>query len=226
MLNLKNYRSILCLNGSLPSADFFMTDLPIIAADGATNHLMQMGVMPNIVIGDLDSVLPEYLNRIASHYHYDQNFCDFEKSVQYLEKEQLLPAIIVGINGGYLDHILNNVNLFLKTGCLLFSPPIWGFVFDSRENPSLTFPLNTKISLFGIPHANITTTGLRWNLCHDDLLFPGKTSCFNRTQEQEIRIDVHTGAVLILVYLDKNEVQYPTDTPSSLSNKHNASINA
>jgi len=205
LLNLKNYRSILCLNGTLPAADFFVTDLPVIAADGAANHLMQMGVIPNIVIGDLDSVLPEYLKQIPSYYHYDQNFCDFEKSLQYLEKHQLLPAVIVGINGGYLDHILNNVNLFLKTGCVLFSPPILGLVFDAEKNTSLTCPLNTKISIFGIPYADVTTTGLRWDLCHETLLFPGKTSCFNRTQKQEIRINVHNGVVLILVYLEENQ---------------------
>lgn len=205
MLNLKHYRSILCLNGVLPRADFFATDLPIIAADGAANHLMQIGVTPKIVIGDLDSVLPEYLNSIPSYYHYDQNFCDFEKSLQYLEKQQLLPAIIVGVNGGYLDHVLNNVNLFLKTGCVLFAPPIYGFVFDAEQHSSLTCPLNTKISIFGIPSANITTTGLRWNLYHENLQFPGKTSCFNRTQEPEIRIDVHNGAALILVYLKESE---------------------
>ena len=202
MLDLKDYKSILCLSGELPNADFFSTDLPIIAADGATNHLMQLGITPKIIIGDLDSVSPEYLKLIPSHYHYDQNFCDFEKSLQYLEKNKMLPAVIVGLNGGYLDHVLNNVNHFLQVGCVLFSPPIYGFALNEGKNKhkQLTFPLNTKISLLGIPDAIVTTKGLKWNLCDDQLTFPGKNSCFNRTQECEIEIQVHSGAVLILVY--------------------------
>lgn len=200
MLDLKNYKSILCLSGELPNANFFATDLPIIAADGAANHLMQLGITPKMVIGDLDSVSPEHLKIIPCHYHYDQNFCDFEKSLQYLEKNHLLPAVIVGLNGGYLDHVLNNVNHFLQTGCVLFALLICGFALNEGKNKQLTLSLNTKISLLGIPAATVTTKGLKWNLCNDQLTFPGKNSCFNRTQEHEIEIQVHSGAVLVLVY--------------------------
>lgn len=200
MLDLKNYKSILCLSGELPNADFFATDLPIIAADGATNHLMQLGITPRIVIGDLDSVLPEHLKIIPSYYHYDQNFCDFEKCLQYLEKNKMLPAVIVGLNGGYLDHVLNNVNHFLRAGCVLFAPPIYGFALNEGKDKQLTLPLNTKISLLGIPDATVTTKGLKWDLCDDQLTFPGKNSCFNRTQEREVEIQVHSGSALVLVY--------------------------
>jgi len=200
MLDLKNYKSILCLNGDLPNADFFKTDLPIIAADGAANHLMQLGITPQMVIGDLDSISQDYLKIIPSHYHYDQNLCDFEKSLQYLEENRLLPAMIVGINGGFLDHVLNNINLFLNSKCVLFSPPLYGFALNEKENKSLALPLDTKISLFGIPNAIITTTGLKWNLYNDLLSFPGKNSCFNRTQEAEITLKVHSGALLVLIY--------------------------
>lgn len=201
MLDFKNYKSILCLNGDLPSADFFKTDLPIIAADGAANHLMQLGIIPQIVIGDLDSISPEYLKIIPSHYHHDQNFCDFEKSLQYLEENRLLPAMIVGVNGGYLDHVLNNINLFLNSKCVLFSPPLYGFALNEDENKSMILPLNTKISLLGIPSAIITTAGLKWNLYNDPLTFPGKSSCFNRTEKAEITLKIHSGALLVLIYM-------------------------
>lgn len=207
MLNLENYKSILCLGGELPSADFFITDLPIIAVDGAANHLMQLNIIPDLVIGDLDSVLPEYLEIIPSHYHYDQDFCDFEKSLQYLEGNQLLPALIVGLSGGCLDHILNNVNHFLQTGCALFSPPIYGFTLHEEKNKRLALPLNTKISLLGIPAATVTTQGLKWNLSKDQLTFPGKNSCFNRTQKHEIKIKLHAGSLLVLIYDDTGSQQ-------------------
>lgn len=200
MLNFKHYKSILCLDGDLPGADFFETDLPIVAADGAVNRLMQLNIRPSMVIGDLDSALPEHLKIIPSHYHYDQNFCDFEKALQYLERNQLLPAVIVGLSGGYLDHILNNVNHFLQSGCVFFAPPLYGFTVNEGSNKRLILPLNTKISLLGIPSAMVMTTGLKWNLYGDALAFPGKNSCFNRTLEREIKIQVHSGAILVLIY--------------------------
>ena len=40
----------------------------------------------------------------------DQNSSDFQKAMKYLESQNLLPTIILGISGGYIDHILNNIN--------------------------------------------------------------------------------------------------------------------
>ncbi len=52
LLDVSCYRSILCLDGALPDAAFFKLNLPIIAADGAANQLMQMGYRARMVIGD------------------------------------------------------------------------------------------------------------------------------------------------------------------------------
>ena len=57
-----NYKSILVLDGSIPTKEFFNEmQLPIISADGATNKLHKMGITPHVVIGDLDSVSPDIL---------------------------------------------------------------------------------------------------------------------------------------------------------------------
>lgn len=145
-LNLEQYKSILCLNGDLPEVDFFDKNLPIIAADGAANSLINMGIKPSMVIGDLDSITADNQALENTHLHYDQNFCDFEKSLDYLKKNDLLPSIIVGLNGGFIDHILNNINHFVTTNSILYAPPIYGFTMRANEKKSFILPLNTKIS--------------------------------------------------------------------------------
>lgn len=200
--SIADYKSILCLNGSLPSPAFFQQGLPIVAADGAANTLMEMGIKPMMVVGDLDSVLPHYLTILPSFYHQDQNYCDFQKSLWYLEKEQLLPTIVVGINGGHIDHILNNINLFLHGHHLLYAPPLYGFAMQAGESRSLSLPLDTKISLLGIPCAAVSSQGLKWELDHDVLSFPGRTSCFNRTNKEQVTLQVDEGNVLILIYTE------------------------
>ena len=56
-IDLKQYKSVLCLNGDLPKASFFREmDLPIIAADGAANYLIKNDILPEVIIGDLDSI--------------------------------------------------------------------------------------------------------------------------------------------------------------------------
>lgn len=196
-----NYRSLLCLNGELPSASFFKKlSLPVIAVDGAANRLIKKGISPSLIIGDLDSVSPSLLENIPYSHLPEQNENDYQKTLTYLRKNQLMPAIVLGINGGYLDHVLNNINIFMDTDCLLYSPPIRGFVINEQSKVNLCLKDNTKISLIGLPNAVLSSRGLKWNLEQDDLNFPGKTSCFNRSQEPEIEIEAHSGSVLVLIY--------------------------
>lgn len=201
VINLTGYRSILCLNGELPESSFFKTlNMPIIAADGAANSLLERGISPHLITGDLDSVRPSLLENHPFLHSADQNFSDYQKAMHYLKENDLLPAIIVGINGGHLDHVLNNINIFMETNCLLYAPPIRGFVLNEKSSMGCSLPMHTKISLIGIPTATISSKGLQWELNHSQLYFPGKTSCFNRTRLSDIVLEIHQGSVLVLIY--------------------------
>lgn len=196
------YRSILVLDGDLPEKSFFESGLPIIAADGAMNALHLLGITPKVVVGDLDSVNPALLTHIEVVHKPDQNSCDFEKALLFLEEKHLLPAIIVGINGGYIDHILNNINIFLQQGCVFYAPPIVGYTLEAGKTHAFSLPLHTKISLMGFPNAQVSTQGLQWELQDYQMSFPGQNSCFNRTGLECIDITVHSGLILVLIYLD------------------------
>ncbi len=199
-VNFNDYCSILCLDGDLPPADFFQTKLPIIAADGAANKLMKMGIEPMMVIGDLDSIEPHYREQLKTHHHYDQNFCDFEKSLSYLEAHDLLPSVIVGVNGGSLDHILNNINIFMRSNNFLYAPPLSGHVLRAGQQKSFLLPLHSKISMMGIPSALVSSVGLKWEMKEMTLSFPGKNSCFNQSAQAEVDLQVHEGSALVLIY--------------------------
>ncbi len=201
LVNLKGYRSILCLNGDLPELSFFNTiNLPIIAADGAANSLLGMGISPQLIIGDLDSVNPSILEKHAFLHLPNQNSNDYQKAMHHLKDKGLLPAIVVGINGGYLDHVLNNINIFMDSDCVLYAPPVKGLVIKENSRFSVLLPEQTKVSLIGIPNAVVSSVGLKWELKQSTLSFPGKTSCFNRTSSTQIELAVHEGAVLVLIY--------------------------
>lgn len=201
VINLTGYRSILCLNGDLPGPAFLISlNLPIIAADGAANRLLEFGISPQLIIGDLDSVQPHILENYPVIHLPDQANSDYQKAMHYLSDNNLLPAIIVGINGGFLDHILNNINIFMTTDCLLYSPPIKGLVLKEKSRQNFKLPVQTKISLIGMPSGTLSSHGLQWELNYSHLSFPGQTSCFNRTQLPEIILETHQGTVLVLIY--------------------------
>ncbi len=194
------FKSILCLNGKLPSYKMLINlNLPIIAADGAVNRLFNMGIMPNIVIGDLDSVSSDLLCRILHLKDLDQNYSDFQKAYRYITSNNLNPSIICGISGGFLDHILNNINIFIKLENNIFmDDEIIGFCLHGKR--TLKIAIGTKISIFGIPSCKITTQGLKWELNNELLIFPGRNSSLNRIKKQEISIEVFDGTALIIIY--------------------------
>lgn len=210
LIELSQYRSILCLNGDLPDINFFeqlnsylkSSKIPIIAADGAANQLIKNNVLPKVVIGDLDSIDKAKFKQFKLIHIANQSLCDFQKATNYIEINNLSPSIILGINGGYIDHILNNITIFtsIKDNILL-APPIMGFIVNTDKYKTISLPINTKISLLGAPTANITTTGLKWNLQESQLSFFENNSCFNRTENKQITITVHNGSTLVLVYL-------------------------
>jgi thiamine pyrophosphokinase len=194
------YKSILCLNGDLPHRDFFENlQLSIIAADGAANKLAALGIKPHLVIGDLDSVNREL--DMPYLYVHDQSRCDYEKSMDYLKQEGLLPTIVLGTNGGDLDHILNNISVFMSypPGNLLYAAPIYGTVLNQSQT-LLQIPIDTKVSIIGVPQARVVTKGLEWDLTGQSLSFPGVSSCLNRTIDYEVSLTIKEGQVLVLAH--------------------------
>ncbi|MDR1528717.1 MAG: thiamine diphosphokinase [Puniceicoccales bacterium] len=199
IVKFDEYRSVLCLHGNLPDHKFFQKiQLPIIAADGAANSLTAMGITPHMIIGDLDSVRQDLLVDGKFIKLGDQNSSDFEKALNYLGDNSLLPSIILGINGGYMDHILNNINIFARTNSIFLGENMVGLML--RGTHVFNLEIGTKLSLFGIPKCLITTKGLRWNLGMAELAFPGFNSCFNRTTLGNIHIHIAHGTALLIVY--------------------------
>jgi thiamine pyrophosphokinase len=193
----KRCRSVLCLGGDLPCDFIKPIGLPIVAADGAANVLIQSGLEPYIILGDLDSV-DEALLRGRPHLRIEsQDSTDFEKALDYIEKESLAPTIVMGMFGGYADHVLGNISIFSRTQFFGIS----GDVIFTTLNGERCFevPLNTKISIFGIPRCTITSSGLKWELHDDALSIGGMNSHSNRAAEENVLLRVSSGRAIIFL---------------------------
>ena len=197
IIDWTTYRSVLCLDGELPFEFLKHTTLPLIAADGAANALIANGLKPSVIVGDCDSVRAELLEQYPHVCNRSQDTTDFEKAFAYLKKENLLPAIVVGMSGGCLDRILSNVFIFSQTDALFLSNTQIGFALKGRK--TFDWEVDTKVSLFGCPHAIVTSHGLKWELNRTELTFGGFQSCSNRVQTSPLTLDVE-GKILVFAY--------------------------
>ncbi|MDR0444775.1 MAG: thiamine diphosphokinase [Puniceicoccales bacterium] len=195
---LPTCRSILCLDGSLPYGLLKKIHWPIIAADGAANKLVRNGIEPRMILGDMDSVDPNLLTKREHLKILDQDTTDFEKALDFIKGESLTPTMVTGIDGGYMDHIWNNVNILARTRSAFFSRDIVGMMMDDFYQ-SDDIPLNTKISLFGMPYGVVNSKGLKWELDGMELSIGGKTSFGNRTRCSKIELRVLSGKVMVCI---------------------------
>ena len=114
-------RIVIFANGELPDLDaaraLLLPDDYLIAADGGANYLLKMGILPEIVIGDLDSIDDDTLFDLTSadveikQYSEDKDETDIELALTYAVELRPDAILIVGALGGRLDQTLANLSI-------------------------------------------------------------------------------------------------------------------
>ncbi len=198
------YDALVCLNGEIPDRDFFSAHSHlIIAADGAAWQLHELGVQPQVIVGDMDSfALREHKNEFAdSEFVWipDQDSNDFEKILVYAHERHLLSLLVVGMHGGELEHTLNNWSVLMRYA--------WTHKLTVYDRGRLAVPvldvfeLHTRpdelISIIPQPMARMSTRGLQWELKDEVLEMGVREGARNRATAEHVHMRVHEGAALV-----------------------------
>src|ERR1700733_5611288 len=84
----------------------------LIASDGASLHLHNLQIIPDVVIGDFDSS-PFPRHRITQtkyiKFPRDKDFTDTELALDYAKSLGYKNIILTGLNGTRVDHVLANI---------------------------------------------------------------------------------------------------------------------
>lgn len=89
----------------------------IIGVDSGTKHILELGFVPNIVVGDLDSIDTKTLDTIKKlkikiiKFDSRKDFTDTEIALNQAMKENPENIIIIGGIGDRIDHTLGNIHL-------------------------------------------------------------------------------------------------------------------
>jgi thiamine pyrophosphokinase len=207
-VNLPPYKSVIALNGfiNLEMIHLLNKTIPVLAADGAALKLSRLGITPAYIVGDKDSYEGESSCFILAE---DQNYTDFEKTILFARRNQLMPALIVGVNGGEIDHILGNIMAILKhaEGQDLFFLDAYESGEEMRyklgipvtQELCLQLPKNTLVSMIATEETCLSTQGLCWEFASSHIYPQGILPIRNVTVSPEIVVTVHKGKVLLIV---------------------------
>jgi len=205
--NKLKFDAVICLKGNIPNSDFFdkFTDIPLYAADGAADLLFDNGVIPDFIIGDLDSYsFRNDLNLSGKSKiinEPDQETNDFEKILLFTIGQNLANLLIIGFHGGDLEHTLNNWSVYKK-----FADKLNLCIYDNGRygiplfcTTSITTEQNEIVSLIPQPACIISTHNLKWILKKELLELGIREGARNVSLGQEIKIEIHEGSLLCFI---------------------------
>ena len=112
--------AVILANGEYPTHPLPLRMLEeakfVACCDGAANEYISRGYTPDVIIGDGDSLSPEYKERFSSIVHQiaDQETNDQTKAVHFLQEKGFRKIAIVGATGKREDHTLGNISLLME----------------------------------------------------------------------------------------------------------------
>ena len=206
-------RVLILADGEPPSADLAQEmatahDL-VLATDGAAHRAALLGVTPDIICGDFDSVRREEAEAAFPQAQFirmhDQDKADLEKALRYALERGATEVTLLGATGGRLDHTLANCALLLRYGAQAALRIVddlsetWA-LSGEEETPAerlLTAPPGATLSLISFDgKARVTLQGTRWPL-EEAVLPVGTYGVSNTVDSDRVFIRVRGGALLV-----------------------------
>jgi thiamine pyrophosphokinase len=207
-------RVIIFVNGEFsdpnPIRKLLQPDDYIMAVNGGTRHALRVGVTPQMVIGDLDSLPPNIQEQLIRSQTQIMRFpvrkdeTDLELALRQAVALGATEIVLVATLGGRLDQSVANL-------CLLTLPMLKGITVTIREGRQTAFLIRDQAQITGQPGdtvsilpiggdaIGVSNTGLEWPL-HDETLPLGSTrGISNILREKQASINIRAGLLFCIV---------------------------
>ena len=166
-------KTVILADGSFPDHEIPLGYLRIaehtICCDGSAKRLLEAGIVPEAIVGDLDSLSNEIAEKYSDRLYRDedQDTNDLTKAVAWCINKEYKDIVILGATGKREDHTIGNISLLAEyakklevimvTDTGIFSPHLKSCKISS-------FP-GEQVSVFSINSlTRITSSGLKYKL--------------------------------------------------------------
>jgi len=212
---------IIVSGGRLGNMDFFRTQVAktenrlIICCDSGARHLAAAALIPDVLVGDMDSLDPEQLAHYERlgvkiiQYPVNKDFTDTALALDYAISLQPEAIDIWAAQGGRIDHALANLFLLLKgkeagIKTRLLDEFCEAFIADN----DVTFADATGclVSLVALsPQVEgVTLQGFLYPLIEGTLTLSESRGVSNIIQAEQSHIRVRSGNLLVIRYRQKD----------------------
>ncbi|MEZ4607204.1 MAG: thiamine diphosphokinase [Deinococcales bacterium] len=185
----------------------------VIAADSGLRHAKALGLRPQVIVGDFDSLEPQdlqhYPNTPQQRFKPNKDELDLELAINYAKAQAATDIIFMGATGGRLDQSLaalfiaaklqgEGVNVSLDSGKQRIYP------LTAPATLELPWP-NTILSLLSLSESSdVSLTGTHYPLNHAILPF-GVGLGVSNVIDKEALLNLHQGQLLVILEYDKSQ---------------------
>jgi len=184
----------------------------LVCADGGAEKAHQLGLMPDLIIGDMDSVTAETIAHFQSTgveivHQPDQDNNDLEKCLRRLLRRGWRQCVLVGFTGKRDDQTIATFQIIRKYApraqFLLFTETAKIYLLKKGNWLINVIPGQT-ISLFGFPRVHhLTTQGLQYPT-NDEILAGGSHGLSNIATDEVVQIQFTSGYLLVVAIQESN----------------------
>lgn len=206
-------RAIIFYNGDLSdltnAKKYIKPDDYVICADGGTRHALELGVKPDIILGDFDSLAPEIQQSLKGKeiewiaYEKEKDETDSELALKHALEKGYTTILIFGILGSRIDHMFtnffaldilakNNIDVTIVEGQKEIKVITKHTIFHGKKGDLLSLiPLKENAK-------KVVTKHLQYPLNHEDLLFGYSRGISNVFTANTAEVSLENGSLLVI----------------------------
>ncbi len=201
-------RALILCNGQPPSRSLARrvadTCDYIICADGGANIALRLGIRPDVIIGDMDSILTRtrraFTTSTIIHIPRQDN-TDLEKALDFISARKIKKIFVLGATGKRIDFTLGNLSVIWKYSSFLditFVGEDWIAIPIGHKK---TFRTRRRTTVSLIPFgkcSGITLKGLQFPLSNATMRI-GEIGVSNVVLRSPFSVSVKKGNMLLIV---------------------------
>jgi len=214
-------RAVVLLNGEYDlSPDFFKLNrqyetFDFFCADGGANLAVRLGIVPQLVMGDMDSITIQTRRRLEKLSRFielpvDKDISDAESLLKMLNQQGYREIHLFAATGGRLDQTMFNLQLlrqFPQARIITSNEEISfidtnGYINDKSGCRASLLALSSRVS-------QLTLEGFKFNLQNQDIESGTTLTLSNVIVSNRARISYEEGALLLIV----ERLAPPTEKP-------------
>lgn len=207
-------RGVVFINGTIDDyaavSRWLRTEDYHVAADGGAHHALALGCHLNAIVGDLDSLEPDLVERLAGtgveiiRYPVIKDQTDLELAIEFALQQGVEEILLVGAVGGRLDQTLANLlilaqrewpallTLIEHNQLAQLLRPGQSLVLQARPGDTVSaLPLSDTVT-------GITYTGMRYPLTNATLHLGSTRGISNEVVTTPATVTIATGRLLLI----------------------------